>query len=276
MNKKVFVTISSSLVTLAAGAALAGTPLPDPPFTAGGFNPPSKDVLKQEQAVGGIIGKYVDARSKCDQKAIGAQQKAYEAGDVAKQTENTGKWTACVQKSNDKYTAARDKQLGKGTPSCLNHAGIGALKGQIDAQLPLLGVLVYCDGGQANPDAGTGLKIPATKDQAKAEVAVAVTAGKAGNGAGKCYTKAATTTQKNGGSLPAADLTKFTDCVNKSATKGADGITKIVAKGTLPGCLTAGTANSLVASAVALGGNFTDETYCASPSAAFLDGASTF
>jgi hypothetical protein len=269
MKSRVMLTLSSAGALLTAGIALAGL-LPDPPFTTGGFNPPDATVLKQEQSVGKVITKYVGSRTKCDHKAIGSLQKSHLAVDPAGIAAAQAAWTACVGSANAKYIAARDKLILGGTPACLNAAGIDGIKNQLDVQLPALGGAVFCEATFGN-DPVSLLNVPATAAFAKAEIAVAKVATKAGTGARKCYTKAAATVNKNLGTLPAADLIKFNDCLAKAAAGGAAAVAKLVAGGTLPGCLPGPTADLLVSAAVTLGGSFNDETYCQSPSGAFID-----
>ena len=163
--------------------------------------------------------------------------------------------------ANSKYADARDKTLLKGTPACLNQAGIDAIKAQVDAQLPLLGPILFCDNDAANPDPVVGQDIPDGADEAKAEVAVAKAALKAGTSAGKCYEKAVAAVVKNAGTLPKADLDKFNLCVQKISDKGAAAVAKLAP--ILPTCLPMGTANAVVGAAASLAGQFTDDTYCA-------------
>ena len=271
MNYRTSLLVSGSAIVFSAQVLMAG-PLPDPPFQFGGFNPPDQNVLKQELAVGKIISKYAAARASCDQKAVSGLQKAYPpAGDGSKVLDNQTKWTACVAAANAKYVAARDKQLIKGTPPCLNQAGIDAIKSQLDALTPPLAALLYCDDGAASPDPTVGINIPDDKNEAKGEVSAAKNALKAGTDAGKCYDKAASAVFKNGGTILAADLTKFNDCIAKTTGKVNAAMQKLADQGVLPSCLPVVLAQGVGASAVSLGGQFTDETYCASPSAAFID-----
>ena len=260
MTSRFLKTASGSVVLLSASVALAGL-LPNPPFTTGGNNAPDATVLKQEQSVGKVITGYVAGRTKCDQKAIAALQKFHAAIDPVGVTATETAWTACVAANVTKYNAARDKLVAAGTPTCLNQAGIDAIKTQLDAQLPLLGGIVYCNAFYGT-NAVTGQKVPELASMVKSEVGVGKLATKAGVGAGKCYTKAASTVFKNGGTLPAADLTKFNDCITKASAGGTAGVAKLVAGGTLPSCLPGGTATAVVSAAVALGGGFNDETYC--------------
>ena len=263
--------VSLVAVVLSAGTSLAGTPLPDPPFASGGFVPPDSTVLKQEVSVGKIVTKYAATLAKCDQKALIGLQLAYEPENTTKIPTLQDAWTACRANAGAKYTAARDKLLLGGTPACLDQAGIDAIRAQVDAQFPLLAPVVYCDGDAAAPDPVTGINIPDFKNEAVGEVAASKVVTKAGMLAGKCYTKAALYAFKFGGSIPADILAKISACLAKASDGGDTAMLKLDQTQKLPACLPLATGQGLVAAAVALGGQFTDETYCASPSGAFLD-----
>src|SRR5262245_30019307 len=185
-------TMAAGIVLLASSIAF-GTPLPNPPFTSGGFVPPDSDVYKQESAVSKLLNKYAVSKTKCDQKAVLALQLAYEPPGAPKVPAVQAVWTACQAKVLLKYEATRDKLLLGGTPPCLNQAGIDAIRDQLDTQIGLLGPIVYCDDdGSGNaPDPVTGLNIPDFKNEAVGEVATAKVLTKAGRYAGKCYTLAA-------------------------------------------------------------------------------------
>lgn len=260
------------VVALTMSVALAGTPLPNPPFSSGGFIPPDSLVFKQETGVGKLLTKYAKNRVKCDEKAVIALQLAYEPANMGKLPDVQAAWTACVAKIGLKYTTDRDKLLLKGTPACLDQAGIDAIKAQLDAQFALLGPIVYCDGGAAAPDPVTGLNVPDFKQEASGEVSAAKVVTKAGLLAGKCYTLAVKYAFKFGSTLPPEVLAKIDACLVKATAGGNEAMDKLDQTQKLPSCLPLATAQSLVTAAVNLGGQFTDETYCASPSGAFVDG----
>src|SRR5262249_45281905 len=159
----------------------------------------------------------------------------------------------------------RDKLLLKGTPTCLDQAGIDAIKAQIDAQFPLLGPIVYCDADAAAPDPVTGLNIPDKKQEAIGEGAAAKAVTKAGRAAGKCYTAAATAAFKL-----VDPLAKFNACIGKAHTASDAAMSKLDQTQKLPSCLSLAMAQGLGGSAISLAGQFTDDTYCASPSGAFV------
>ena len=256
---------------LAANGALAGTPLPDPPFSSGGFVPPDSLAYKQEVTVGKLLTKYAATIAKCDMKAVIGLQLAYQPANPTKIQDLQDAWTACHATAGTKYGLTRDKILLKGTPSCLDQAGIDAIRAQIDAQFPLLAPFVYCDGDAAAPDPVTGINIPDFKIEASGEVSAAKVVTKAGINAGKCYTKALLYAFKLAGVLPPDVLTKIQDCLTKASDSGNTAMAKLDQTQKLPSCLSLTTAQNLVASAVALAGQFSDDNYCASPSGAFVD-----
>jgi hypothetical protein len=252
--------------------ALAGTPLPDPPFSNGGFVPPNSIVGKQEIAVLKILTKYAVNRTKCDQKAVIGLQLAYEPTNQGKVPGLQDAWTACVAKVGLQYTAGRDKQLLKGTPACLDQAGIDAIRDQIDGQFTLLDPQVYCDDGAAAPDPVTHLNIPDFKKEAAGEVSAAKVLVKAGTLASKCYGSAVVAALRNAGSLPPDILGKIEGCITKASTVGNAAMADLDQTQKLPDCLPLANAQGLVATVVGLGGQFTDLQYCASPSGAFVEG----
>jgi len=254
--------LSVSAVLLTAGIA-AGTPLPDPPFSSGGFVPPDSLTFKQETAVSKIISKYSVNRTKCDQKALIALQLAYEPANMGKVPDVQGSWQACVAKVSAAFDKARDALVLKGTPACLDAAGIDAIRAQIDALLPGLSGIVFCDGDAAAPDPVTMLNIPDFKNEASGEVAAAKVLTKAGVLAGKCYSLAAKTAFQTGGTIPPEILDKFNACLQKYSDGGSAAIDKLDQTQKLPACLPVATAQALLSTTISLAGQFSDETYCA-------------
>jgi len=263
--------MSVAAVALSAGVVLAGTPLPDPPFSSGGFVAPDSLVYKQELNVGKLLTKYSQGLAKCDQKAVLNLQLAYEPPGAQKVPEVQDAWTACRAKNDLKYTTTRDKLLLKGTPACLDQAGIDAFRAQIDAQFPLLGTVVFCDDDAASPDPVTNLNIPDFKNEASGEASAAKVLVKVGVSAAKCYTKAFGLAFKYGGTIPSELLAKIDACIAKYETYGNEAMADLDQTQKLPDCLPLATAQALVGSTVDLAGQFSDENYCASPSGAFLD-----
>src|SRR5262245_13666106 len=216
MQRSLREMLTVSAVLLTAGIAVAGTPLPNPPFTSGGFVPPDSLAFKQETAVNKIISKYSLNRTKCDQKALIALQLAYEPANMGKVPDVQAAWQLCLDKVNAAYAKLRDALLLKGTPACLDQAGIDAIKAQIDGLLPGLGGIVYCDDDAAAPDPVTMLNIPDFKNEAIGEVAAAKVLTKAGFLAGKCYTLAAKAAFAGGGTLSPEILAKIQACLDKA------------------------------------------------------------
>jgi hypothetical protein len=262
---------SVAAIALSAGVVLAGTPLPDPPFSSGGFVAPDSLVYKQELSVGKVLTKYSVGLAKCDMKAVIALQLAYEPANLAKVPDVQQAWVDCRAKNDLKYTTGRDKLLLKGTPACLDQAGIDAFRAVIDAQFPLLAPFIYCDGDAAAPDPVTNINIPDFKIEASGEVSAAKVVLKVGTSAAKCLTKAFGIAFKLGGTIPPEYLAKIDACLAKYETYGMDAMAKLDQTQKLPACLTLATAQTLVSSTVDLAGQFSDENYCASPSGAFLD-----
>ena len=252
------------------GIAAAGTPLPDPPFSNGGFVPPDGATLKNEQYVGKLLSKYASSRAKCDYGAVAVLQLAYEPANMGKVPGLQAKWTACIDKMTAYYTVNRDKLVARGTPACLDAAGIDAIRGQLDLQIPALNTLVYCDDDAASPDPVTGLDIPDFKIEASGEVSMAKVLLKVGTYAAKCLDKAASIAFKLGGTIDPGSLAKIDACIEKIRTYGLEYAAKLDQTQKLPACLPLASAEGLVNATVDLAGQFTDDVYCASPSGAFL------
>jgi len=256
----------SLLIPLAAVALTAsiasGTPLPDPPFSSGGFIPPDSTVYKQEVNVGKILSKYASSAAKCDIKAVKDLQLAYEPANQAKVPEVQDAWTACRAKADLRFTVGRDKLLLKGTPACLDQAGIDAIRAQIDAQFPLLASIVFCDADAANPDPVTNLNIPDFRNEALGEADAAKVILKVGTSAAKCLTKGVLYAMKFGNPLPQEILDRIQLCLDKYETYGLEKMAKLDQTQALPACLPLSTAQGLVSATVDLAGQLTDENYC--------------
>ncbi len=265
--------VSAGSVLLAASIALAGTPLPNPPFSTGGFVPPTSFVLRQELAVGTILSRYAVSRTKCDAKAVTGLQLAYEPANPTKIAELQEAWTECNAKAVLKYVATRDKLLSKGTPPCLDQAGIDAIRAQIDARFPALAPIAYCDGDAAAPDPVTGLNIPDFKQEVDGEVSAARVVTRTAQRAAKCYILAVKYVLKFGGSLPPERLARIDACFLKASDAANAAMARLDQTQKLPSCLPLATAQSLVSQVIGVAGEFNDETYCASPSGAFVDGS---
>jgi hypothetical protein len=261
-----------SLVAVALSAGIAfGTPLPDPPFADGGFVPPDSTVYKQEYNVWKLIAKDAAYQAKCDYKAMVDLQLAYQPANPTKIQEIQDKWTACHSKVDFKYTYYRDKLLAKGTPACLDQAGIDAIRAQAEAQIASLEGTVFCDDDGASPDPVTGLNIPDFKNEAEGEAAVAKVLVKVGTSIGKCYAKGVLYAFKFGGTLPPEVLAKIEACIDKYENLGLDKMAEFDQRQKLPDCLPLATAQGTVNAVSAFVSSLTDDHWCASPSGAFLD-----
>src|SRR5262249_13550644 len=110
--------VSVGVCAFIASAAFAGTPLPNPPFSSGGFVPPASRTPKQEVSVGTLPTKSPAPLAKCDQAAVTALQLAYEPTNQQKVPDVQAKWTTCRNNAVTKYQVGRDKLILKGTPTC--------------------------------------------------------------------------------------------------------------------------------------------------------------
>lgn len=274
MTRKFMTMLTGAAAVFVASSALAGTLLPDPPFTNGGFVPPNKDDAKAEKAVAGNLNKYGGASSKCTQKLVSASTKA--AGDAGKLADAATKYSDCTTKANTKYSDGAAKIASKPHNACSDVGPQAAHKANLDLQIGILTPILFCDNsGGVN----AGVNYPTSLDQAKTEVAVSGIAVKAGQAVGKCFTNTTDKVFKAAGDAGkiADAVAKHNDCVAKATTKANDSVNKLVAKGSLPaGCLTTVFAQTVVTGALALGGDFADDVACASPSGAFVDGTAGF
>lgn len=278
MTKRIGRLVVSSLCAsgvVLGGMAIAGTPLPDPPFSSGGFVPPTKTVLTQELNVAKLISEYAGKRAKCDQFALIALQLAYEPVGMPNVPEVQQKWTECVQKVGLFYTVQRDKLLLEGSPACLGQTGMDVLRAMTDALTSALAQTVYCDGDAAAPDPVTGLDIPDLRQEAEGEVSAAKGILEANLSASTCYMKAVSVAFKfvpSLGMIPPSDPAAIDACLQKASDVVAAGLQELDQTQKLPDCLPLATAQSVADNAVAAAGLFTAINYCASPSGAFVDG----
>jgi hypothetical protein len=264
-------SLSLAAVALATGAAFAGTPLPDPPFSSGGFLPPDRIVHRQELSVSKVLANYARKSAKCDYVAVEGLQLAYQPANPTKIAELQQKWTDCRNAIAVRYALERDKVLSRGTPACLDQAGIDAVRAQIDAEFPPLQGIVFCDDGSASPDPVTNLNIPDFKNEANGEVLVAKLTIRLGYLSWKCYLKALVYAIKFGGTIPPEVMPRIDACFDKIEAKGLLKMGEFDQQQKLPDCLPLATAEALVATTIGVSGQFTDDVFCASPSGAFLD-----
>jgi hypothetical protein len=262
---------TATFVFLATAPAHAATPLPNPPFADGGFVAPSYVTYKQEYYALRTLVAYSARRLKCDLHALGALTLAYTPNNPTKIADVQSAWTACIQYVDDYYTRYRDRLLVKGTPACLDLAGLDALRATLDQQAAQNATVVFCDGSGAAPDPVTGLDVPGQKPISDGEIAAATVLWKATYYADRCYLKFAGLALKEGGTLTPADVSKAQACVAKAATLGDASMASQDQKQKLPSCLPLATAQAAVTTAVAHAGAITPAVYCASPSGAFVE-----
>ena len=160
MRRYLTALVASIALSFTGALASAGTPLPDPPFPGGGFIPPDKSVLKQEDDVLKLLVKYASKRSICDSALLDDLTLAYVGGNPTKLDAVHAKWLACVVKVSDRYAYERDRRIAKGSPACLDAAAIDALRAALDAKLAQWSAAIYCDDAGASPDPVTGLNVP--------------------------------------------------------------------------------------------------------------------
>lgn len=183
----------------AAGALLAGTagtagtagatPLPNPPFTEGGFVPPDSAVLKAEAAVSKVIAKAVGNGAKCYTKGV-ANIFAGKGG-----IDGDGGANACVNDSVKGVAAkAQAAILGKiltypaPVQACLA-ANAGTLLG-LGSQTQGLLPQALCSGTNDLPAIyGAGAKLPDDKATLKTVLSSIGIFSKAGAGVQKCIDK---------------------------------------------------------------------------------------
>jgi hypothetical protein len=267
---KRLLAMACGLVALVAGVASAGTPLPDPPFSGGGFVPPDSVAYKLEYYVGRMLVKYSKNTRKCDYKAVLGLQLAYEPQNAGKVPEVQAAWQLCKDKVSAKYAAERDKLILQGTPTCLDQAGIDAIRAAIDANLAAVAPTVFCDDDAAAPDPVTGLNIPDFKNEASGEADVAKVLTKLDLYSYKCYL-AALRIAFGFGTIPPEYMGKITGCFAKVEARSDDAMGDLDQQQKLPDCLPLATALAEGDAAIAFQGTLTDSLYCASPSGAFLD-----
>lgn len=257
------VGLACSAISAVAAAAALATPLPNPPFTGGGFVAPSRDVLRQEEYVLKALNNYAKKRTTCDSIAVNSLQLAYTPVNGDKIAAVQAKWQACVQYANEYYAKFRDRALDKGTPACLDQAGIDAQQAAVTASVAAIASQVYCDGDGAAPDPVTGLNVPDKKQEAIGELELSKLALKSRLYASKCLSKGASLAQKLGGVFSPTDVDKIQACIDRATAKAAEVIAELDQTQKLPSCLTPATAEAAVADAIAFAVSSTSAIYCA-------------
>ena len=268
-----FVSLVSAM--LASSVAIAATPLPDPPFPGGGSVPVTKDVLRQELNVLKVLVKYGTKRAGCDSALIDDLTLAYTSNAGSKIMAVQDKWVACVQKVEDRYVYERDKVLLKGTPGCLDQAGIDALRADLDGQLAVGSSIAYCDGDNAAPDPVTALNVPDKVQEATGEAEAGKRIVKSYYEALKClYGVVPRLFREQAVSQENKDRMSY--CLDKIAARVDDTMGKLDQTQKLPSCLPEPLAVAAAISARDFGTSSSGGIFCASPGGAVIDGAPVF
>lgn len=268
MDRSVFRPFLVFAALLSIAAPAAATPLPAPPFGGGGFIAPSSEVLRLEENVIKLLLKITKADSVCDWNAVTGLQLAYTPANPTKIEDLQEKWTACVQKNDQRYATIRDKLqlVTNGPPPCLDAAAIDTVRAVWEAARATASSVIYCDGDGADPDPVTGLTIPDAKKETVGETAVAKLVVKAWHHTSKCYSKAAKLAFKRneyGETLSDRDLESIQRCLDKVALTAQEDIAELEQRQKLPGCLSATAANGAVTDVMAAVGSSTGMLYCA-------------
>lgn len=272
MRPHPFAFVLLPLVLLAATRSPAATPLPDPPFTGGGYVPVSKYVLKQEVAVLKVLANYTLRRSSCDTGLLDDLVLAYTSASGSKIVDVEAQWVACVTKAEARYAYERDKVLAKGTPPCLGSTEIDTLRAFVDLQLAAGGSVAFCDADNAAPDPVTSLNVPDKVKEAGGESEAAKRIHRSSSDAMKCLAYVLPRLFRDQ-TVSADNIDRFSSCLDKLATRAASTADELEQTQQLPSCLPT---SALVAAAlgardaaILLSGG----VFCQSPGGAFVDGA---
>ena len=241
-------TLAAALgLLLTGGMAMAGTPLGGDDT---GFIAPDKTTLKCEDGVGKAASKLAGAAFKCQTAQADASLKLGSSQDD----------DTCESAAKTKY----DATVGKLTscPPCLNAAGTAAIRDNTVNQIDgLANAALYCAG--STPFGGDDLgNIPPDKTSAKCEDTAVKAVAKLSGAIAKCHAKQADTSFKTG--TPADDDT----CEQAAITKFGTATSKLTAP-PCPSCLV-GLLPTVGSQAEPMIDSMNSNTYCASPSGAFL------
>lgn len=263
MKSKFTSFVATAAVLVSGTVALAGSPMPNPPFTTALYptGADAKALLKTEASVNGLINKALGAGAKCYQKGVsnifGGKPDGTAAclGGLSTQTGAIGKVLVGLDKIGAKAPA--------GSTTCILNgllAKVNDLTGLIPSLLPvalcegtadinasplvakICGSVVggpsctsdaQCASGTcAGADYGPASVVPTTKDNLKTETASIGIASKAGAAVAKCIDKAVAAEVKLPGSSNAAL------CINNAKLSGLASINKLAEKtGQTPSCL---------------------------------------
>jgi hypothetical protein len=235
----------------------------------------SDDELKCQIAVSGEGGKLVAAVSKCAAKCRAAAAKTpFPVADCQGNPPTNPDMAACVTAAVAKAQAGEAKKCSVDCPDCAEYqngdcaADATARTATTLASTNAAGLLVYCD------DSGSGDGL--TSDEDKCQQTISKNLSKMVGALGKCSAKCIAAEHKgkipNGSCGTSPTDLKTIDCVAKVVGKTGAGIDKkCTAIGAMPECSSqpdgAGWAMFVQGLLSAQYGN----TYCGSPSGAFLD-----
>jgi hypothetical protein len=238
-------TLAAALgLLLTGGIAMAGTPLGGDDT---GFIAPDKTTLKCEDGVNKAASKLAGAVFKCQQKQADASLKLGSSQDD----------DACEATAEGKYNATVAKLTG--CPSCLN---TGAIRDSTVSQINgLANGALYCAGTVPFGGDDNG-NIPPDKTSAKCEDTAVKAVSKLSGAIAKCHGKQADTSFKLGS--PQDDDT----CETAAIAKFTKATSKLTAP-TCPTCLVT-LLPTVPAAAEPMIDSVNGNTYCASPSGAFL------
>lgn len=259
------------LALLAAGPSPAATPLPFPPFTGGGFVPPTKDALRQEVSVLKVLAKYAYKRSSCDSALLDDLTLAYTSASGTKITAVQEKWVECVGKVDTRYLYDRDKVLLKGTPACLDGPAIDALRAQIDGLLAASNAIALCDDDGAAPDPVTSLDVPDKVKEADGETEAAARIAKSYQEAVKCLAYVLPRMFREQ-AVSSDNVLRYTICLDKSAARTTSAADDLEQTQQLPDCLPKADLVTAAIMARDFGAASSGAIFCASPGGAFVDG----
>ncbi len=292
MKSKFTSFVATAAVLVSGTVALAGNPMPNPPFTTALYptGPDAKALLKTEASVNGLINKALGTGAKCYQKGVsnifGGKPDGTAAclGGLTTQTGAIGKVLVGLAKIEEKAPA--------GSTACIL-SGLLAQVNNLTGLIPSLLPVALCEGTAdintsplvakicgsvaggpsctvdgdcaagtcAGADYGTGSVIPTTKDSLKTESSAIGIASKAGAAVAKCIDKAVAAEVKLPGSSNAGL------CINNAKLSGLTAVNKLAEKtGQQPTCLLGtgqsatliATTNSLADAILSIG----DVIYC--------------
>jgi len=263
MKSKLFSFVAAAAVVASGTVAMAGNPMPNPPFTTALYptGPDAKALLKTEASVNGLINKALAAGAKCYQKGVSnifggkPDGTAPCLGGLSTGTGAIGKVLVGLAKIEEKAPA--------GSTTCIT-TGLALQVASLTGLIPSLLPVALCEGTadiNASPlvvkicgsdvggptcttdddcgagtcsgaDYGPGSVIPSSKDILKTETAAIGIASKAGAAVAKCIDKAVAAEVK----LPGSSNAQL--CINSAKLKGLEAVNKLAEKtGQTPSCL---------------------------------------